>query len=73
MQVQKLRAKMDGLVPAGAYFADIAAKLEQVNAREAALREKLDKEDRALEARYRRQPGTRAPAASGYVEPAALM
>lgn len=53
MQVQKLRLKASGLVPAGAYFADIAARLEDMNAREAALREELEEEDRALEALYR--------------------
>ena len=42
MQVTKLRANADGLIPAGAYFADIAAKLEKMNMREAARREALD-------------------------------
>jgi hypothetical protein len=55
MQVQKLRAKANGLVPAGAYFADIAARLEEMNAREAALRDDLDEEDRTLEAAYRKR------------------
>jgi hypothetical protein len=59
MQVQKLRAKASGMVPAGAYFADIAAKLEDMNAREAALRDELDEEDRALEAAYRRRSAAR--------------
>jgi hypothetical protein len=59
MQVQKLRAKANGLVPAGAYFADIAARLEDMNAREAALRDELDDEDRALEAAYRKRSATR--------------
>ena len=59
MQVMKLRAKADGLVPAGAYFADIAAKLEEMNAREAALREEFDEEDRELEAMYRKHSAAR--------------
>lgn len=59
MQVTKLRATANGLVPAGAYFADIAAKLEDMNARDAARREELDEEDRALEAMYRKQSGAR--------------
>jgi hypothetical protein len=59
MQVQKLRVKANGLVPAGAYLADIAAKLEEMNAREAALREELDEEDRALETAYRRRSAAR--------------
>jgi hypothetical protein len=42
------------LVPAGAYFADIAAKLEAMNARDAARREELHAVDRALEAMYGR-------------------
>lgn len=59
MQAQKLRVKASGLVPAGAYFADIAAKLEEMNTREAALREDLDEEDRALATMYRKRPGAR--------------
>lgn len=59
MQVRKLRAKTDGLVPAGAYFADIAAKLEELNARDAALRAQFDAEDRALEAMYRKRAAAR--------------
>lgn len=60
MQVQKLRvAASNGLVPAGAYFAEIAAKLEEMNAREAALRDELDEEDRALEAMYRKRSAAR--------------
>jgi hypothetical protein len=58
MQVQKLRTQ--GLVPAGAYFADIAARLEELNAQEAARRAELDAEDRALEALYRRRSSARA-------------
>lgn len=60
MQVTKLRAKANGLIPAGAYFADIAVKLEEMNAREAALREELDEEDRALEAMYRKRSAARS-------------
>lgn len=59
MQVQKLRVKASGLVPAGAYFADIAARLEDMNARDAALREELEEEDRALEALYRKNSAAR--------------
>jgi len=55
MQVQKLRVSADGLVPAGAYFTEIAAKLEDMNAREAARCDELDDEDRELEARHRRR------------------
>lgn len=64
MQAHKLRASADGLVPAGAYFAEIAAKLEDMNAREAALREELDDEDRALETVYRKHSVGRAVRAS---------
>lgn len=61
MQVQKLRvAASNGLVPAGAYFAVIADKLEEINAREAALRDELDEEDRELEAMYRKRSAARA-------------
>lgn len=59
MQVQKLRVKADGLVPAGAYFANIAAKFEEMNAREAAIQEELNEEDRALEAMYRKRSAAR--------------
>lgn len=54
MQVTKLRASVDGLVPAGAYFANLSRKLKDANARESALRDELDQEDRDLEAQYRR-------------------
>jgi hypothetical protein len=59
MQVEKLRVTANGLVPAGAYFADIAARLEEMNTRKAALREELDEEDRALEAMYRMRSAAR--------------
>ncbi len=59
MQVQKFRGSADGLVPAGAYFAQLTAKLEDMNAREAALQDELDEEDRALETIYRRRSGAR--------------
>jgi hypothetical protein len=59
MQVQKFRGSADGLVPAGAYFAQLTAKLEDMNAREAALRDERDEEDRALEEIYRRRSGAR--------------
>lgn len=62
MQVTKLRASTndDGLVPAGAYFATLSRKLQDANAREDAIRAKLDAEDRGLEARYRRSSGSRS-------------
>lgn len=62
MQVQKFRGSSDGLVPAGAYFARLAAKIEDMNAREAALQDELDEEDRALESLYRRRSGARGAA-----------
>lgn len=61
MQVTKLRGAADanGLVPAGQFFAQLAAKLEDANF-EAALREaKLEEEDRALEAMYRKRSASR--------------
>jgi hypothetical protein len=70
MQVQKLRAKANGLVPAGAYFADIAARLEEMNAREAALRDELDDEDRTVEAAYRKRSAARV---AGPVEQHTMM
>jgi hypothetical protein len=62
MQVTKLRASADanGLVPAGAYFANLSRKLQDANARETAMRAQLDEEDRRLEARYRRSSASRA-------------
>lgn len=60
MQVQKLRSTApQGLVPAGAYFERLARDLRNVNAQEEARREKLDAEDRSLEARYRRASASR--------------
>lgn len=61
MQVQKLRgaAGADGLVPAGQYFARLARDLETANARDAAMRERLDAEDRRMEMRYRRAVAAR--------------
>ena len=61
MQVTKIRgtANANGLVPAGQFFAQLAAKLEEANF-EAALREaQLEEEDRALEATYRRHSAAR--------------
>lgn len=55
----KLRATANDPVPAGACFADIEAKLEEMNALDAARREELDEEDHALEAMYRIQSGAR--------------
>lgn len=60
MHVTKLRAKADGLIPAGAYFADIAAKLQNMDAREAAQRDEFEDEDRALEAVHRQRSERRA-------------
>jgi hypothetical protein len=60
VQVHKLRASAHGLVPAGAYFTDIAMRLEQMNARDASRRDELDDEDRALESRYRKRYAARA-------------
>jgi hypothetical protein len=70
MQVHKLRAKADGLAPVGAYFATIAAKLEEMSAHEAARRDELEEEDRALEAVYRKR--SRTPAVQE-TEPHAMM
>jgi hypothetical protein len=64
MPVQKLGGSADGLIPAGAYFAEIAAKLEEMNACEAALLGELDEEDRELEAKYRRASSPRARSAN---------
>lgn len=58
MHIQKLRAR-NGLVPAGAYFAHLAQALEDAHAREAAVQDALDEEDRRLEARYRRASAAR--------------
>ena len=61
MQVTKLRGAADanGLVPAGQFLAQLAAKLEDANF-EAALREaELDAEDRTLEATYRKRSASR--------------
>lgn len=55
MQLQKLRTNADGLIPAGVYFADIAAKLEEMNARDAAPQDDLKEEDHTLEATYRKR------------------
>jgi len=64
MQVTKLRVKANGLVPAGRFFAQLAAKLEDANF-ETALREaELEDEDRALEAAYRKH----SPSRSGLAE-----
>ena len=60
MQVSKLRVSADGLVPAGAYFANLSRNLRDANAREDVRRAQLDHEDRDLEARYRRQSAARA-------------
>ena len=60
MQVTKLRAgNAQGLVPAGAYFANLSSKLRDANAREHGVRSQLDDEDRELETRYRRSSASR--------------
>ncbi|MCA8885267.1 MAG: hypothetical protein KDA35_01520 [Hyphomonadaceae bacterium] len=61
MQVTKLRdaAGDNGLVPAGQFFAHLAAKLEEANFATALLEAQLDEEDRALEATYRRRSAAR--------------
>ena len=63
MQVQKLRVKASGLVPAGQFFAQLAAKLEEANFEKALREAQLEEEDRVLEATYR----TRSAARSGHV------
>lgn len=62
MQVQKLRgtADVDGLIPAGAFFAQLATRLEKANHHEALRQAELDEEDRALEATYRRRSASRS-------------
>lgn len=65
MQVQKLRRAADanGLIPAGAFFAQLAAKLEDANVQEAMFQAELDEEDRVLEETYRKRSAARiAPA-----------
>lgn len=61
MQVQKLRGNVsiDGLIPAGRYFEQLAANLRETNEREAQRRRALDAEDRELEALYRRASASR--------------
>ena len=60
MQVTKLRGTANGLVPAGTFFAQLAAKLEDANF-ETALREaQLEEEDRTLEAAYRKRSAARS-------------
>lgn len=51
MQVQKIRGAADahGLIPAGQFFAQLAAKLEDANVQNALRQTELDHEDRALE------------------------
>lgn len=62
MQVQKLRgaADVNGLVPAGTFFAQLATKLEEANFQEALRQAELDEEDRALEATYRKRSASRS-------------
>jgi hypothetical protein len=67
MQVQKLRgaADVNGLIPAGQFFAQLAAKLEDANVRDAARQAELDEEDRALELTYRKRSAARMRYAAG--------
>ncbi len=60
MQVQKLRGAADGLIPAGTFFAQLAAKLEEANFQEALRAAEHEEEDRALEATYRKRSAARA-------------
>lgn len=64
MQVTKLRVKANGLVPAGQFFAQLAAKLEDANFETALHEAELEEEDRALESAYRKRSASRA----GYAE-----
>lgn len=66
MQVAKLRGATNahGLVPAGQFFAHLAAKLEEVNFATALREAQLEEEDRALEAAYRKHSASRG----AYVE-----
>jgi hypothetical protein len=59
MQVQKFRGAADGLIPAGAFFAQLAAKLEDANMQAAMRQAELDEEDHALEASYRKRSAAR--------------
>jgi hypothetical protein len=61
MNVNKLRvsAQDQGLAPVGRYFEKLAQNLRDANAQEEARREKLEAQDRRLEARYRRASAAR--------------
>jgi hypothetical protein len=59
MQVTKLRGTANGLVPAGTFFAQLAAKLEEANFENALREAELEEEDRALEATYRKRSAAR--------------
>jgi len=59
MQIVKLHAPADGLIPAGTYFARLSRALEDQHTRATSRQHALDAEDRALEARYRRASATR--------------
>ncbi|WP_395647149.1 hypothetical protein [Terricaulis sp.] len=54
MQVTKLRFEDNGLVPAGHYFARVAAGLRAQNDRGAAIVERGEQSEQKLEARFRR-------------------
>jgi hypothetical protein len=74
MHVQKLRgsAGANGLIPAGQYFARLARDLDTANARETTMRDKLDADDRKLEARYRRASAARGNSFAREGAPAAM-
>lgn len=61
MNVTKLRVsgQGQGLVPAGRYFEKLAQDLRAANEADAARQEKLDAQDRRLEARYRKASAAR--------------
>lgn len=61
MQVTKIRgtANANGLVPAGQFFAQLAAKLEEANFETALRVAQLEEEDLALEATYRKRSAAR--------------
>ena len=63
MQVAKLRPANDnGLVPAGRYFARLAAGLREANARAAAVVDVYEEQERKLEDRCRRKAASPMPA-----------
>jgi hypothetical protein len=72
MHITKIRsADANGLVPAGAYFAQLATNLSAANARDAAVNEMDEARERKLEARYRRAKSP--PPARGACDQLAIM